>query len=225
MKQPLITLKKILITGVVAFMLLLAIIYPYRGKVISNIKALLGYHLSPSLGGSGACIGCHKLFPDKVKTHQKAYVREGISHQKNYTGIKDLAKKGKLIEIRSTKLYKVRSLQYSVPYLLPKGHVFIEELAGRYEKKCIKASLNYVPFTISSVTRSVESVKRLGAVNSNSIKNSAHLKGKTFDISYLAFNNNHRQNEAFISALSEMRMQGRCYVKFERNGCLHITVI
>ncbi len=53
----------------------------------------------------------------------------------------------------------------------------------------------------------------------------AHLRGKTFDISYRAFNNNPKQTQAFIEVLKEFRIQNRCFVKFEKNGCLHITVI
>lgn len=82
-----------------------------------------------------------------------------------------------------------------------------------------------VPFTISSLTRSTESVEKLMNNNRNAIKNSSHLKGKTFDISYRAFNKNKQQTIAFIAVLEELRNQNRCFVKFERNGCLHITVI
>lgn len=58
----------------------------------------------------------------------------------------------------------------------------------------------------------------------NSIKNSAHLHGKTFDVSYAAFTSNSRQLGLFIETISLLRRQNKCYVKFERNGCLHITV-
>ncbi len=79
--------------------------------------------------------------------------------------------------------------------------------------------------SLTGFSRSKESVKRLGAVNKNSIENSAHLKGKTFDINYRAFDKNKKQNKAFIKVLNDLRLQGKCYVKYERNGCLHITVI
>ncbi len=199
--------------------------FPYRYKIIRNVKVLLGYHLGSTLTGTGSCKKCSTLFTDNVKTHQQAYKGEGIQQQKNDDGLQSLFKKRKLLKLTSTPLYTVRPLSHSQPFILLKGQIFIDELARLYEKKCIRDSLNYVPFTISSVTRSIESVKRLGAVNLNSIENSAHLRGKTFDISYRAFNNNNKQNEAFISVLRDMRLQGRCYVKFEKNGCLHITVI
>ncbi len=61
--------------------------------------------------------------------------------------------------------------------------------------------------------------------NPNAIKSSIHLKGKTFDVSYKAFNKNDSQIKLFIKVLNELRLENRCYVKSERNGCLNITVI
>ena len=82
-----------------------------------------------------------------------------------------------------------------------------------------------MPYEITSGSRSRESVQRLGKENENSIKNSPHLRGKTFDMSWRAFGGNEAQLKLFTSALSELKNQNKCFVKFERNGCLHITVI
>jgi hypothetical protein len=64
----------------------------------------------------------------------------------------------------------------------------------------------------------------LGKENENSIENSPHLRGKTFDMSWRAFGENEAQLKLFTSALLELKNQKKCFVKFERNGCLHITV-
>ena len=82
----------------------------------------------------------------------------------------------------------------------------------------------YVRFDITSATRSINSVNELSKENPNAIKNSAHLRGKTFDISYGAFSGYKIQLKLFIEALSELKNQKKCFVKYERNGCLHITV-
>ena len=84
------------------------------------------------------------------------------------------------------------------------------------------AGLGYVKFTLSSLTRSKQSVAALMDENDNSIANSAHLRGKTFDISYAAFGRNRKQLKLFTKVLKEMRSEGLCYVKYERNGCLHM---
>jgi hypothetical protein len=130
-----------------------------------------------------------------------------------------------LIQLETNSFYTIKKAHHSRPYVLATAQLFIQDLSKKYSKKCSSDSLKYIPFTISSVTRSHESVQKLMNNNNNAIKNSAHLKGKTFDVSYRAFNKNKKQSKAFIEALKELREQNRCYVKFERNGCLHITVI
>jgi hypothetical protein len=203
----------------------LVIAYPYRRTIKHKLKEILGYPYKDSFRGSGNCLGCSEVFTDNVKSHALAYANEGIEPQPNDKAIDKLFKSTTLLEIKTDSLYIVRKLQYSKPYILPKGLVFINELAKLYYFKCKSDSVKYIPFTISSVTRSMESVEKLMNNNSNSIENSAHLKGKTFDISYRAFNDNKSQINLFIEALKELRKENKCYVKFEQNGCLHITAI
>jgi hypothetical protein len=82
-----------------------------------------------------------------------------------------------------------------------------------------------IPIVFSSGTRSVEGVKRLQKRNENSIKESAHLRGKTFDINYTQFGKKNKQQvEVFVKILNKYNKENRCFVKFEQNGCLHITV-
>jgi hypothetical protein len=165
------------------------------------------------------------LFYDNVLTHKLAYLNDGIKPQNSDNDLDKLSKSGKLKKIETGKLFIVRKAPFSRPYILPKGHTFIQDLSINYYNRCMTDSIKYIPFTISSLTRSKESVNKLMKNNGNAIKNSAHLRGKTFDISYRAFNKNKKQTKAFIEVLNELKKQKRCYVKFERNGCLHITVI
>lgn len=216
-------LQKYLLLGSVLLITLIFIAYPYRGRIKHKIKALLGYS-SGGFGGSGSCPNCSTIFTDNVKTHSTA-LYDGIKPQINDTDLDRLSKSGKLIKLETDSLFIVRKTRFSRPYILPKGFSFIQDLSTQYYKKCVSDSIKYVPFTISSLTRSIKSVDKLMDNNSNAIKNSAHLKGKTFDISYRAFNNNPKQTKAFIHVLEKLRIQNRCFVKFEKNGCLHITVI
>ncbi|MBX0334331.1 hypothetical protein K3G39_13900 [Pontibacter sp. HSC-14F20] len=165
------------------------------------------------------------LFDDNVAVHEQAYQTEGIQPQASDTGLEVLLTNETLVKLRSSQYYIVRDFNYSKPYLLPKAQVFIDTLAYTYSIECQARELAYFPFTISSGTRSVASVGKLMTQNSNSIKNSSHLKGKTFDVSYTAFGDNKPQLKAFSSALYQLRRVGKCYVKYERNGTLHITVI
>jgi hypothetical protein len=218
--------RPFLMCGVLLFSLIL-IAYPHRRRIKGKIKHLLAYVVAgrPSTTASGSCPSCPQLFYDNVLTHKLAYLNEGISPQNNDRDLENLTQSGTLQKIETTDLFIIRKAQFSRPYILPKAHSFIQDLSKNYYNKCQSDSIKYVRFTISSVTRSKASVNKLMKNNGNAIKNSVHLRGKTFDISYRAFNNNKKQTKAFIAALHELKKQNRCYVKFERNGCLHITVI
>lgn len=212
----------LLIPAILAVLLLIA--YPFRGKIKRKISALIGYS-SHGFGGSGNCPSCHVLFTDNVKTHEKALENEVIKPQNDFKGLEKLLNSGKLTRIITNRFYIVRNAKYSRPYVLPQVQIFLDKLANEYKIQCKNEKLKYIPFTITSVTRSLESVNELEENNSNAIKNSAHLKGKTLDISYRAFNKNRKQTKAFIKVLKELKLDNNCFVKFERNGCLHITVI
>jgi len=218
--------RPFLMCGILLFSLIL-IVYPYRRRIKGKIKHLLAYVVAsgPSATASGSCPSCPQLFYDNVLTHKLAYLNDGISPQENDRDLENLSKSGTLQKIKTNNLFIVRNARFSVPYILPKGLDFINELANLYYSKCKSDSLNYIPFTISSVTRSKESVEKLIENNGNAIKNSSHLRGKTFDINYSAFNKNKKQTKALTAVLNDLKKQNRCFVKFERNGCLHITVI
>jgi hypothetical protein len=219
-------LRNYLLLCSILLVTLIFIAYPYRIKIKYRVKALLGYSTKGNGdGGSGSCPTCPGLFTDDVKTHEFAYFTDGIKPQNNDRDLDNLLKSGKLKKLESCSLFIVRNARFSRPYLLPKAHSFIQDLSRNYDIKCKADSIKYIPFTISSLTRSKESVAELMKSNGNAIKNSSHLRGKTFDISYRAFNGNKKQKKAFIEVLNELKKQKRCYVKFERNGCLHITVI
>ena len=217
--------KKYALYSCILVLALLLVGYSYRTKVKHKLKALLGYSTNRSSGGSGSCPGCSTIFTDNVKVHQLAFSKEGIAPQKEDEDLYELFTSGKLVKLQTNPLYIVRQTRFSRPYILPNAKVFIEDLAVQYKQKCTTDSITYVPFTISSSTRSLASVNALMKNNDNAIRNSAHLRGTTIDISYRAFNKNKKQTKAFINVLAELRRQNRCYVKFERNCCLHITVI
>ena len=172
----------------------------------------------------GTCPGCQVNFTDNVYQHKKAYKSEGIKPQLNSKNLDRLYRKRVLKKIESNDLYLVRRLSYSDPYLLPKANEFILNICRKYNDSCLRNNLDYIPLTITSLTRTKESVNRLTKNNQNAIEESAHLKGKTFDISYKAFGSNKKQFGLFAGILNEERKKELCFVKYESNGCLHITV-
>ncbi len=217
--------KNIILPMAVFVMLLFLLALPFRHQLKTRFLFYYGA-IKYRLGGHGpiACENCDVLFVDGIKAHEIAYQKEGIKTQENDKGLLKLKQKGVLKEIETNDDYIVRRLSHSQPILLPKAIRFLNSLSDLYQQKCLENQLSYFPFEITSGTRSIASVKRLSEDNENAIPNSPHLHGKTFDVSYGSFFGNKPQRKQFIAALSELRKQNKCFVKYERNGCLHITV-
>ncbi len=204
-------------------MILIAI--PFRHK----IKNSLVFFYRTFKGNTGNtkmanCENCATFFNDGIAAHENAYNKEGIPPQETDVGLNRLEEKNELVYIETNDSYIVRVLKHSKPLLLPKAVKFLDKLSRLYQKKCSENDIDYIPFEITSATRSKKSIKGLMKQNKNAISESPHLKGKTFDISYAAFTENKIQLKLFNSALLELKNNNQCYVKFERNGCLHITV-
>ena len=219
-------LKKYFVVVILIGFLMLLIVYPFRYRIIRKIKGEIESITLVNRPNKVACFNCASIFVDDVQKHKEAYRKEGIKPQKHNSGFIKFLKSGKLRAISNSEFYTIAKLSHSSPYLMPKAIAFIKDLSKRYKSKCNKKNIQLVPFTISSLTRTKTDVLELNRVNKNAILESAHLRGKTFDVNYYAFNNNKAQLKCFIASLSELRKRNRCFVKFEsNNGCLHITVI
>ena len=217
--------RKIIAFVMIVMLISLVIAFIYRNQ-IKHLLYRCYYALEYRINGADSpeCKNCNEFFNDGIKAHESAYHKEKINEQQSDKGLIKLYKKGVLQKIESNNNYKIRKLYHSQPFLLPKAVIFLDTLSNAYHQRCEKEQLFYIPFEITSVTRTVESVARLTKNNNNAISESPHLHGKTFDVSYRAFYNNNKQKEAFFDALSSLQKQKKCFVKFERNGCLHITV-
>jgi hypothetical protein len=210
--------------AVISILILIAFSFLYRHQIKNKIYYYI-FVINSKFGSNTnkKCENCAYLFNDGVAVQQAAYKTEFITPQINDECLEILKKKGVLKNIEPNKYYILRGLTFSKPLLLPKAAKFIDDLSILYYEKCSEKNLTFVPFEITSATRSIESVNDLQKKNQNAIKNSAHLYGKTFDVSYAAFNSNLKQLGLFISALSQLKNQNKCFVKYEANGCLHIT--
>lgn len=217
--------KKYFIIFSLFLIVFLCIAYPFRNKIKRSIKSTIEHFTVSKRTNNSVCPNCKYLFVDNVKKQEGAYALEGIKPQQNKNGLNKLVRMGKLRNVISNEYYIIDDLTHSSPYLMPKAILFLKDLSKLYTNKCNIKSVQLIPFKISSLTRTKTDVKNLMKVNENAIYNSSHLKGKTFDVNYRAFNNNKTQTICFIEALKELRNNNRCFVKFESNGCLHITVI
>jgi hypothetical protein len=184
-------------------------------------EALIKYGVYDSLSASNLAF-CHTVLKTGSEVHSS--MLDFVPLYKKIEELQKLIDNRTLIKIKTSEKYIVEPMDASLPALLPKGFKFINRLAQDYRALCDQKNIEYIPFRITSATRTIKSVKELRQNNGNAIENSAHLKGKTIDISYL-FNNKHvKQKDLFIKALSKLKDEGLCYVKFEVHmKCLHIT--
>lgn len=140
---------------------------------------------------------------------------------------------GKLMWVGPTVYYELDTMYYSYPYLTPKAVSFLEELGERFHAKLENTGLECSRFTLTSLLRTTHSVNRLRKRNRNSVKNSAHLHGTTFDVSYKTFFRDRPLTETEAEFLKyvlgkciwEMRNEGKCWATYETwQTCFHVVV-
>lgn len=138
-----------------------------------------------------------------------------------------------LVEIKSNPYYYLDELSHSYPYLRPHAADLLAEICRRFQDTLAARGGGAYRPKVTSLLRTPLSVGRLRRVNRNATGESAHQYATTFDISYSKFicddaSAPHRTFEDLKNLLAEivadMRDEGRCYVKHERNqACFHIT--
>lgn len=157
------------------------------------------------------------IFTDRNGLQLTAADRMGIAPQEDESNIAQFVKEGKLVKLKSCRYYVSTA---SMPYLTPEAADLLAEVGRRYKKEL--GSVFKVP-VVTSMLRTREYVKKLQKRNGNAVKNSCHLRGTTFDITYTHMNA--REKRALAQTLADLRNAGYCYVVYEVNQpCFHITV-
>lgn len=145
--------------------------------------------------------------------------------------------RGLLVRIAPCHAYDMDSLTHSVPYLVPQAIALLETIGENFQDSLVNKGLNPNKIIVTSVTRTIEDVKRLRRTNTNSSLKSCHFYGTTFDISWKRFRKIEDPDgrplenvkwETLKLVLSEvlrdLRKADFCYVKYElKQGCFHIT--
>ena len=148
------------------------------------------------------------------------------------------ARKRELVYIGSSPYYHVDPLHQSIPYLVPRAAVLLQDIGKAFFDSLYVKGIPLHRFIVTSVLRTQNDVMRLRRFNGNATENSCHLYGTTFDICYNRYKTvsdpdgpkrREVRNDTLKYVLSEvlrdMREQGRCYIKYERKqGCFHATV-
>jgi hypothetical protein len=170
---------------------------------------------------------------DKVINYlEESYLngtKKFLEHKKD---IYHLVASEHLVEIEANEYCMLDTMYYSYPFLTPETKVLIEEIGERFHRKLENTSLECSRFTLTSMLRTTNSISRLRKRNRNAIKNSAHLHGTTFDISYKQFWGKKKYSFAEIlylqdvlaKTISELRDEKRCFATYEQwQTCFHVV--
>ena len=137
-----------------------------------------------------------------------------------------------IVKIASCEQYQLDELRHSMPYLVPHAAKLLAEIGQRFADTVRARGGHEQRIKVTSVMRTDNTVKRLRRRNRNSVIDSAHRFGTTFDISFSHFI---PMDSTFIVSqgdlknvlaeiLYDLREENRCYVKYERKqSCFHIT--
>ena len=176
-----------------------------------------------------------RSFGDLNDAHLAAAKKIGVKPLKNREAAEKLG--GKVVEIKSGKLYQVDSLTHSIPFLVPKASALLDSIGANFLDSLESKGLNPNQIIVTSVLRTNDDVKRLRRVNGNASANSVHMFGTTFDISYKRF---HKVEDpdgrpmqdvradtlklVLSEVLRDLKKKEMCYVKYElKQACFHIT--
>ena len=177
-----------------------------------------------------------EAFPDTNAVQLEAARRWGVSPVKNREDAE--ARKRELVYIGSNPYYHVDPLYSSIPYLVPRAAVLLQDIGRAFYDSLYIKGVPLHKLIVTSVLRSEDDVVKLRRRNGNATENSCHLYGTTFDICYNRYKTvedpegpGRRQvrNDTLKWVLSEvlrdMRQQDRCFIKYEvKQGCFHMTV-
>lgn len=167
-----------------------------------------------------------KVEPTELyKPHLLAAQNFGVNLLENTKTVDRYIAKAKLVKVKvKSRGYRLKTLEYSRPYLAKKARTTLEKMANRF------ATETKSFFVVSSVTRTLEDQCRLRKVNSNaSLGISSHNYGAAFDISYVRFDHklkvNPKLEKELEKVLTEYKNLGKIfYIKEKQQSCYHVTV-
>ena len=147
-------------------------------------------------------------------------------------------RKNELVYIGASPYYHVDPLHQSIPYLVPRAAILLEDIGRAFYDSLYVKGVNLHRFIVTSVLRTQNDVKKLRRFNGNATENSCHLYGTTLDICYnryIAVQDPEGEKRRTVrndtlkwiltEVLRDKRKEGRCFIKYEvKQGCYHLTV-
>lgn len=173
-----------------------------------------------------------ELFQDYNDVQIPHATRNGIEPIKNFHDAYRLRQP--IVKIATCEAYYLDSLTHSMPYLVPKAALLLEEIGCAFSDSVKAHGGSAYRIVVTSCTRSDFTVQKLLKVNRNASARSCHMFGTTFDLSWTHFepyNNDYLINREDLKAilghvLLDFQQKNRCTVLHEQGQCcFHITVI
>jgi hypothetical protein len=174
------------------------------------------------------------MLNDSITGYYKQSLANGIPQFiKSKKQLNKFVRAGKLVEVIQNEYYVLDTMYYSHPFLTPESSQLLDSIGRRFHEKLENTNLACAQLNVTSLLRTVASVERLRRRNRNSIRNSAHLHGTSFDISYRTFYFNGVQvdessskylKDALIETIWEFKKKGLCWATFEYwQTCIHVV--
>ena len=174
-------------------------------------------------------------FPDQQDVQIVAAGRHGVAPVQNREEAEH--SKGKLVYVGSNPFFYVDKLNNSIPYLVPRASVLLQDIARAYFDSLQIKGIPLHKIIVTSILRTKDDVSKLRTRNGNATENSCHLYGTTFDVCYNRYKQIQTEKQprrqvqndtlkwVFSEVLRDFRNKNRCYIKYEvHQGCFHITV-
>ena len=179
-----------------------------------------------------------EAFPDPQDVQILSAHKWGVSPVQNRHEAEE--RKSELVYVASNPYFFVEPLTQSIPYLVPKALVLLQDIGRNFLDSLQVKGLQSHKIIVTSVMRSKDDVDRLRRYNRNATENSCHMYGTTFDIAYNRYLlveekspvyskqstvADVRLKQILSEVLADLRREGRCWVKYEvKQGCFHLTV-
>ena len=140
-----------------------------------------------------------------------------------------------LVEIKTNDNYIVDSLTHSVPFLIPAAKHELDSIGEEWADILRRNNLPHYRFYVTSVLRTQEDIRYLQrSGNINSVTQSCHCYGTTFDLTYMRYDKvartrdyMHEDNLKLVlgQVLLNHQRAGKIFVKYEaKQSCFHITI-
>jgi len=171
----------------------------------------------------------HRLM-DKMSTYQKQAKRDGIEAS---SSLKDLEVNDRMVRVKDCEYFKIDELTHSYAYLTKEANDLLLEIGANFQSELSGTGLEGSKFIVTSLTRTKEQVEKLRRNNSNASKNSAHMHGECFDITYVRFSNSDVAldqchidylKETLAGVIRDMKSNRKCWAVTEKKQpCFHVV--